>query len=381
MPIAGLTDSIRIPRLGKIHLGVKKVSLKTGKEYPVATDYFVCDAPPFQAVYPGEPKTLEVRFPLEDPNLFASQWYKAYSRTRGLICRGDGRLADRLVFKDAMQHSDNAPAEYDPTGKRETTWINVDCRGKDCPIYQAKGCRELMMLQFLLPRVDGFGIWQIDTSSINSILNINNAVRLIQSIGGWVRMVPLNLSLVPQEVTADGKKKTVHVLRLDIAVSLEELMAQPQRLSLSVGKEVIPPGDDGPPEDYEGLQGNGSHTEAQAVVEESAPIAEPPPAEHQEPSKPPREPAVKSPTQAALDAQFETPVQTVGTAEPLSGRKPPPALLAECATYVRDMQAYGVRNVVMPPSGATKTEVAEFVAGLRSRLAELKKNVDLGEDK
>ncbi len=61
------------------------------------------------------------------------------------------------------------------------------------------------------------------------------------------------------------------------------------------------------------------------------------------------------------------------------GHKPSPALLAECAQYVRDMQAYGVRNVVMPPPGATETEVAEFAAGLRSRLAELKKNVDLSD--
>ncbi len=62
-----------------------------------------------------------------------------------------------------------------------------------------------------------------------------------------------------------------------------------------------------------------------------------------------------------------------------AARKPSPALLAECAQYVRDMQKYGVKNVVMPPPGATETEVAEFAAGLRSRLAELKKNVGLDD--
>ncbi len=64
---------------------------------------------------------------------------------------------------------------------------------------------------------------------------------------------------------------------------------------------------------------------------------------------------------------------------PNPARKPSLALLAECAQYVRDMQKYGVKNVVMPPPGSTESEVAEFAAGLRSRLAELKKNVDLGE--
>jgi len=252
-PIYGLTESVRLPRLGKIHLGIKKTNAN-GKEYPVATDYFVCDDPTFTAVYGDKPKTLDVRFPLEDPTTFSSQFYKSYTRGRGLVCKGDGKNCTRMVYVDAMTKNDSTPAGRDETGKRQTVWIEKICDGQECPIYKANKCRELMMLQFMLPKVEGFGIWQIDTGSINSILNINNAVRLIQGIGGRVRMVPLKLSIVPQEVVAEGRKKTVYVLRLDIAVKLEELMAAGGTLALGEAQKELEQ-DKEPPEDIDAETG------------------------------------------------------------------------------------------------------------------------------
>ena len=89
MPIKNLTESRRLPRLGKIHLGIKKTSQKTGKEYPSATNYFV--VPPEVAEIVGEkPTELPILFPVEDDEKFASQYYRSYSMSRGLVCRGDG---------------------------------------------------------------------------------------------------------------------------------------------------------------------------------------------------------------------------------------------------------------------------------------------------
>lgn len=283
MSIYGLTEVVRIPRLGKIHLGVKALNDR-GVEYPKATDYFVCDDPRFTAVYGAKPKTLDIRFPLEDPTTFSSQFYKSYTRGRGLVCKGDGKFCTRMVYVDAMaRKSDHTPAGRDDTGKRETVWIDMMCDGKECPIYKANKCRELMMLQFMLPRVEGFGIWQIDTGSINSILNINNAVRLIQGIGGRVRMVPLTLSLVPQEVVAEGRKKNVYVLRLDIAVKLEELMAAGGTLALGEARKELE-ADKEPPEDVDTETGEipvaaapPSEEEIKDGVEQAEYIEEPPP--------------------------------------------------------------------------------------------------------
>ena len=53
--IEGTSEITRMPRLGKIRLGVKKTSDKTGAEYPSAVDYFVCPDE-VKSVYGEQPK-------------------------------------------------------------------------------------------------------------------------------------------------------------------------------------------------------------------------------------------------------------------------------------------------------------------------------------
>ncbi len=212
-PIKGLTDRPRrLPRIGKIHLGVKVVN-EAGKEYPRATDYFVFDPnhPQYnELVETFGAKTAELRIvlPIEDEDKFASQFYRLYSRSRGLVCKGDGETAVRMIDTQngALANRDSTTVE-----NRQTA-----CQGRDCPDYGPRACGEVMNLQFLLPEVSGFGVWQIDTGSINSILNINNALELVRQVYGRVSMVPLILALEPKEVTNpdDGKKKTVRVLNI-----------------------------------------------------------------------------------------------------------------------------------------------------------------------
>ena len=79
MPIEGLSQVKRLPRLGKIKMGVKVKSDK-GIEHPQKTDYFVCP-PEVQAIYGQKPKVLDILIPVEDEEKWAPQYYKLYSRT------------------------------------------------------------------------------------------------------------------------------------------------------------------------------------------------------------------------------------------------------------------------------------------------------------
>ena len=212
--IEGLSNRRRLPRLGKIHLGYKKMSQKTGKAYPVATDYFVCPDGVME-VYGDKPKSLQIIFPSDDPDRFAPQFYKVYSETRGKTCQGDGVKANQLV--------DKATGQLATRNSKDVEWREVPCLGQKCPHYQAKKCRPVMNLQFLLPDCPGLGVYQLDTSSINSIININSAVELISGIAGQVSMIPLELAIEPQEVSPDGKKKTVHVLNLRLDKKLTDI--------------------------------------------------------------------------------------------------------------------------------------------------------------
>ncbi len=221
MPIKGLSETVRLPRLGKIHLGIKAKS-KTGVEHPQKTDYFVFpkDHSDYEAlvkIFGEKPKELRILIPVEDEEQWATQYYKAYDRTHGLVCKGDGESATRMVDTKTG----------DLTSKDTTTVAlkEMTCAGKACPEYKAKKCQEVMNLRFILPEVPGLGVWQIDTGSINSILNINACAKMIRGTFGRITLVPLKLTLEPIEVTnpENGKKQTVYVLNLRSTVTIAQL--------------------------------------------------------------------------------------------------------------------------------------------------------------
>jgi len=240
MPIKGVSDQRRLPRLGKIHAGIKKekkndqgVVIAT---YPSAVDYFVCP-PEVQAVFTEKPKELVIMFPIEDETKFASQYYKNYSSFRGLVCKGDGETCLRLID---VKTGDFAHRDTVTTDMKE-----MPCNGRDCVMYQQKKCREVMCLQFLLPAVPGLGIWQLDTGSYHSIIAINSAVDLIRGICGRISMIPLKLVLEPREVAPDGKKKKVNILQIRADVTLAEI----QKLAaLPASRCLLPPPEEEKPE-------------------------------------------------------------------------------------------------------------------------------------
>lgn len=241
-PIIGLTEKRRMPRIGKIRLGIKVTKNKAGKEctpYPKAVDYFVYpegDADGSDKVdeltkaFGQKPKELRIVFPLEDEESIASQYYRCYSRSRGLVCRGDGEVCMRML--DVKTGA--LPAKE--TG--ETALKEMTCQGRECLDYQAGQCREVMNLQFMLPEISGMGVWQIDTSSINSIRNINSCLEMIRAIYNRAAMVPLLLTLEKMEVTPPGgTKKNVHVLNIRSTDTMIEaaIKAQKPPLELIVG--------------------------------------------------------------------------------------------------------------------------------------------------
>jgi len=253
MPIDGLSEVVRIPRLGKIHLGVKG---KTDKEveYPKATDYFVVP-PEVAAVYGEKPKNLDIMFPVEDPNLFAQQWLRAYSATQGLTCIGDGITARRKV--------DTVTGDMASHKTKSWEWHEMTCNSQECPDYQGKRCRRVMNLQFLLPRVVGLGVYQIDTSSFYSIVNINSMIKMLKGVLGRCSMIPLTLALGPIEVSPPGlTKKTVYIMHIKKDIKLAELA---QVAQLPPGKVLLPePETEEPPED---LYPSGVLTETTAKEE------------------------------------------------------------------------------------------------------------------
>jgi len=261
-PIEGISDIRRMPRLGKVRLGIK-IEPPDKNPYPRATDYFVLPDE-IKHVLGDKPKKLNIIFPTEEADKFAQQWLRCYSFTQGLVCKGNGVKATRKID---VETGDIA---------RSTTheWVFRDDWGCDpdtCEQYLEKQCRRVMNLLFMMPDVPGLGCWQLDTTSFYSIVNINSCIDLIRSICGRISFIPLKLSLEPLEVSPPGiTKKTVHVLTIRSDVKLADI----QRLALTPPERIMLPAlqEEEPPEDLFPEQ---KVVEAEAKKEEEAPPAEP----------------------------------------------------------------------------------------------------------
>lgn len=222
MAIKGVSEVIRLPRLGKIRLGVRKENGE-GISCPVSTEYFVCPDE-VKKVFGEKPRDLRIMFPTEDSRQWASQYLRCYSASNRLICRGDGETA--------LARVDIHTGEISTMEGQETELLEITCNPAKCAYYKKSLCRRVMNLQFILPDCPGFGVYQLDTSSFFSIVNVNSCMELIQGVCGRLSMIPLSLKLADKEVQVDGKPKTVRVLNLTAPYSLIEIQRYAQ----------IPPG-------------------------------------------------------------------------------------------------------------------------------------------
>ncbi len=238
MAIKGWSDSDRIPRLGKIALGVKDE-----RGIPKAVDYFVVP-PEVKEVYGAEPKELDILIPNENLDSFFSAHLKRYGEQYGLICRGDGQAAtipaeyaERfgqeygiLFQKDKFIHKETGQILETNIGRTGRLWIKYPCLYKDCTFYKNKKCTEVAILNVILPKVPGIlGVYSLDTGSFNSYTNIRNSLKILNGIFGKVSFIPLKLKVRMQQMNplVNGKriKTIVPVLYIDMGdLNFEQVM-------------------------------------------------------------------------------------------------------------------------------------------------------------
>lgn len=192
--IKGLSETRRLPRAGKIRLGVKKVN-STGKEYPAEVDFFVCPEE-VRAIYGSQPKKIDIQLPVDDPNIFFPQAYKWYGSDQGLKCKGDGETALRRYNLLTEEDKKAAGAHEDDD------LIEISC---PCNLLESGKCGPKGILMVLLPKVTLNGVYQIDTGSILNIVELNSKIDLIRNLvsraGASICDLPLKLARIPQEIT------------------------------------------------------------------------------------------------------------------------------------------------------------------------------------
>lgn len=271
MPINGISNIRRLPRLGIIRLGEKAESAG-GRAYPKKLDYFrLDDAPGVADVFGKQPKSLEIMLPHESPDVFFPQWRKAYGRSTGLFCKGDGKTADRTRFgvSDGKPYADGKPNKlskgtaFDPDGEAYIKEHGLDvkvgaryelpCPGEDCPFTQKKLCRPICQFMFLMPRVPGVGVYQISSTSFNTMVQLNSYIEIIRGIAGRISMIPLKLSLVPKQVSVGGKSIVIYHLKLEYTGLMTDLVKYRNEKYLSA--DLLPQIEHETPSDLVSRQG------------------------------------------------------------------------------------------------------------------------------
>ena len=217
--IKGLSEIRRLPRLGKIRLGERRTS-RGGKEYPAALGHFKFDEesvqeyPAIVKLYGSEPTELDIVLPLDETEKVFPQAYKLYGSGRGLKCKGDGERAFQRVCSKC--NSTDCDCE-DPAF--EFTETACPCKLKD-----TGHCRPMGSLMVMLPKVSLAGVWQIDTSSYHSIVDLNSGIDFVRALCGRVAMIPLKLRLVARTVHPEGQATTVHTLQLECGLTQERIL-------------------------------------------------------------------------------------------------------------------------------------------------------------
>jgi hypothetical protein len=209
--IEGLTEATRLPRLGKIRLGIKVESKKTRLDpetkkqvpvtYPKEVDYFVVP-PEVEEIYGKEPKELDILLPVNDRRVIFPQSYRLYGRT-GLKCSGNGVNATYV----------------------NEQWEMVDRPEGSCPCkhYDDGHCKKMGVLQFILPKVTISGVYQITTQSVNSIIDVNSGLKYCIAQVGRFAWVPLKLKRVKTQTNHKGQPGTHYTLSLTPDIKLEQL--------------------------------------------------------------------------------------------------------------------------------------------------------------
>ncbi len=198
--IKGLSDRRRLPRLGKIRLGIKGIS-QNGKTFPREVDYFVCPEE-VRRNHGLRPKELDILFPLDRIEKIFPQRYEFYGSSSGLKCMGDGERGSRRDEK---------------TGDR----VEVKC---PCG-FLGKGCNRRGHLFFILPRVSFGGVYQLDVGSYSSIININSALDYVTALLGRFSGIPLKLRRESEETHRNGMKEIHYPVKLVFEGNLETVRA------------------------------------------------------------------------------------------------------------------------------------------------------------
>lgn len=205
--IAGLSDRIMIPRLGRIRLGHVDHNTNSNKTSPKEDPFFLVPKEVAE-VYGETPTELDVMFPVNDRAIIFPQSYRYFGSSKRLLCSGNGQEGQRF----------------------NSSTLKTELCACPCNLL-GNGCRERANLMVMLPKVrNQGGVYQIDTGSIHAIIAINSTLNILSpednpdnGMLGYFAMVPMKLRRVPRDIYPNGIHRKSYPLQLSLQANEEEI--------------------------------------------------------------------------------------------------------------------------------------------------------------
>jgi len=231
--VKGLAMQKRLPRIGKIRLGRKVAAKRGGAERPVNLDFFYFVEPPEDATemqveyyrrvlehYGDAPKQLPIMLPCESMDQVFPTSYSMYGANNRIKCHGDGEEAERFLCESCGQMACRC----------ESTGIRSEMRKCPCEELERRQCRLVGRLMVVLYEIALDGVWQIDTGSINSIVDLTSALDdtpdspgYLRTMLGRISMVPLVLRREPRITMHQGQRAVHATLKIAFGGTMTEL--------------------------------------------------------------------------------------------------------------------------------------------------------------
>jgi hypothetical protein len=199
---------VKLPLLGRIKVGMKAISQKTGKEFPTSIDWFRADgkyAELFHQVYGEKPNRIQIVFPSNRVEDVCSETY---------ICRDDkGRL---------LAEGDGETWRAWSTNRKEYVFGKSTIEEVEKKYGKASVS---LTIRFLLPKIPSvFGIWQFTTKGAkSSIPAIRDTFDQVLEMAGVVSNIPFDLTVEKVKSNKPGEASVFPVVTLIPNVSQENL--------------------------------------------------------------------------------------------------------------------------------------------------------------
>lgn len=225
MAIPGLRPTLEVR--AKVRIGEKKKT-SGGKEYPAATDHFICDDPDFLGTVGTGAKSIRIFLPFADnAENFSTglEWW----RGKQLTCYSKGDLIQGIpvAYRIETMVADATVVSQEKKGKERAI---IACPVRDCPILKKKECKPMGRLRFFIDGIDrSKGVYQLDTKSWNTVEKIEGFLALHDHD---MRGVPLRLTV---EIVQKGRDKyPVISLEADVEVNTVQEVAEADALVTAI---------------------------------------------------------------------------------------------------------------------------------------------------